>query len=47
VVAGRPNQGSIAGNGREDRGRELAWGVYFVRFSAGDYRATEKLVLQR
>jgi len=34
-------------NGTDDRGRELARGVYFCRFSAGDYRATEKLVLQR
>ena len=38
---------SITWNGRDDRGRELARGVYFCRFSAGDYRATEKLVLQR
>jgi len=38
---------SINWNGTDDRGRELARGVYFCRFSAGDYRATEKLVLQR
>ena len=38
---------SITWNGTDDRGRELARGVYFCRFTAGDYRATEKLVLQR
>ena len=38
---------SINWSGTDDRGRELARGVYFCRFSAGDYRATEKLVLQR
>jgi hypothetical protein len=38
---------SVTWNGRDDRGRELARGVYFCRFTAGDYRATEKLVLQR
>jgi hypothetical protein len=34
-------------NGADDRGRELARGVYFCRFTAGDHCATEKLVLQR
>jgi hypothetical protein len=38
---------SINWNGTDDRGRELARGVYFCRFKAGDYHATEKLVLQR
>jgi hypothetical protein len=38
---------SITWSGTDDRGREPARGVYFCRFSAGDYRATEKLVLQR
>ena len=38
---------SITWDGTDDRGRELARGVYFCRFSAGDYRSTEKLVLQR
>jgi hypothetical protein len=38
---------SVTWNGTNDRGRELARGVYFCRFTAGDYRATEKLVLQR
>jgi hypothetical protein len=38
---------SISWSGTDDRGRALARGVYFCRFSTGDYRATEKLVLQR
>jgi flagellar hook assembly protein FlgD len=38
---------SITWNGTDDRGRELARGVYFCRFTAGDYRATEKVVLQK
>jgi len=37
----------VTWNGRDDRGRSLAHGVYFVRLTAGDYRATEKLVLQK
>jgi hypothetical protein len=43
----RPGRYSLNWNGTNDRGRELARGVYFCRFTAGDYRATEKLVLQR
>jgi flagellar hook assembly protein FlgD len=39
--------GAVTWNGNDDRGRELARGVYFCRFTAGDYRATEKVVLQR
>jgi hypothetical protein len=38
---------SMTWNGTDDRGRELARGVYFCRFTAGDYRATEKVVLQK
>ena len=38
---------STTWNGTDDRGRELARGVYFCRFSAGDFRMTEKVVLQR
>jgi hypothetical protein len=38
---------SVTWNGRDDRGRSLAHGVYFCRLAAGDYRATEKVVLQR
>jgi len=43
----QPGRYSVTWNGKDDRGRELARGVYFCRFSSGDYRATEKLVLQR
>jgi len=39
--------GSVTWNGTDDRGRSLANGVYFVRMVAGNYRATEKVVLQR
>jgi hypothetical protein len=38
---------TITWNGTDNQGRELARGVYFCRFIAGDYIATEKLVLQR
>ena len=38
---------SVTWNGADDRGRSLAHGVYFVRLTAGDYRATEKVVLQK
>ncbi len=43
----RPGRYNVNWRGTDDRGRELARGVYFCRFTAGDYRATEKLVLQR
>jgi hypothetical protein len=43
----RPGRYNLNWNGADDRGRALARGVYFCRFSTGDYRATEKLVLQR
>ena len=43
----RPGRYNVNWSGNDDRGRELARGVYFCRFTAGDYRATEKLVLQR
>ena len=43
----RPGRYGMSWNGTDDRGRELARGVYFCRFTAGDCRATEKLVLQR
>ncbi|MBM4119035.1 hypothetical protein FJ251_15135, partial [bacterium] len=32
-------------DGADAAGRRLASGVYFVRLVAGDYRASEKLVL--
>jgi hypothetical protein len=43
----RPGRYSLSWRGTDDRGRELARGVYFCRFTAGDYRATEKVVLQK
>lgn len=43
----RPGRHTVGWNGTDDRGRELARGVYFCRFTASDYQATEKLVLQR
>jgi len=43
----RPGRYSLSWSGTDDRGRELARGVYFCRFTAGDYRATEKVVLQK
>ncbi len=39
--------GRLDWNLTAEDGRRLAPGVYFCRFTAGDYRATEKLVLQR
>jgi len=38
---------SVTWNGNDDRDRSLARGVYFVRLTAGDFRATEKVVLQK
>ncbi|MCX6841958.1 MAG: hypothetical protein NTX53_06755 [candidate division WOR-3 bacterium] len=43
----RPGRYSLSWNGADDRGRILANGIYFCRFSAVGIRATEKLVLQR
>jgi len=37
----------VAWNGTDERGRLLADGVYFLKFTAGDYRQTHKLVVQR
>ncbi len=37
----------VTWNGADDRGRSLADGVYFVRLTAGNYQATEKVVLQK
>jgi hypothetical protein len=34
-------------NGRDDRGRTVAPGIYYCRFEAGDYVATQKLVVRR
>ena len=38
---------SVTWSGTDARGRQLADGVYFLKFRAGDYRATHKLVVQR
>jgi len=38
---------SVTWNGSDDHGRDVARGVYFCRFTAGDYRQTEKLLLAR
>jgi hypothetical protein len=44
----RPSATSfVTWDGRDAHGRGLANGVYFLKLSAGDYRQTEKLVLQR
>ena len=43
----RPGRYTVNWNANDDRGRELARGVYFCRFSAAGCRASEKLVLQR
>jgi len=42
----KPGRYSIHWDGKDDRGRLLANGVYFCRLRAGDYQATEKLVLR-
>jgi hypothetical protein len=43
----RPGRYSLSWSGTDDRGRGVARGVYFCRFTACDYCATEKLVLQK
>jgi hypothetical protein len=43
----RPGRYAVNWSGTDDRGRALARGVYFCWLSAANYRATEKLVLQR
>jgi hypothetical protein len=43
----KPGRYSLRWDGRDQAGRSLANGVYFCRLVAGDYHATEKLVLQR
>jgi len=42
----KPGRYTLRWDGRDKAGRRLAAGVYFCKFSAGDYRATQKLVLQ-
>ncbi len=43
----RPERGRAVWDGTDDEGRAVASGVYFIKFTAGEHRATEKLVLQR
>jgi hypothetical protein len=43
----RPGRYSVNWRGTDDRGRDLARGVYFCRLKAGDYVGAEKLVLRR
>jgi hypothetical protein len=38
---------SVTWDGRDNAGRTLPAGVYFCKFAAGDYLATQKLVVQR
>jgi len=48
AVSRRPSAVSqVTWDGRDAHGRGLANGVYFLKFTAGDYRQTEKLVMQR
>ncbi|MFO7675719.1 MAG: T9SS type A sorting domain-containing protein, partial [bacterium] len=49
LVAGERPAGRYAADwrGEDDAGRELANGVYFCRFAAGDTRTTQKLILAR
>jgi len=37
----------VAWDGKDGHSRTLANGIYFLKFAAGDFRQTEKLVLQR
>ncbi|MGB9742979.1 MAG: T9SS type A sorting domain-containing protein [candidate division WOR-3 bacterium] len=43
----RPGRYTIIWDARDNTGRQVASGIYFCRFSAGDYRQTTKLILQR
>jgi hypothetical protein len=38
---------AVIWNGRDDAKRDVASGVYFYRIEAGDYRATERMILLR
>jgi hypothetical protein len=35
----------VTWNGRDNNGLSVATGVYFVRFAAGDYETTQKIVM--
>ena len=41
----KPGYYSVTWDGRDNRDRSLPSGVYLVKFAAGNYRATKKLVL--
>ncbi|MCK4328814.1 T9SS type A sorting domain-containing protein [candidate division WOR-3 bacterium] len=38
---------SVIWDGRDDTGKKVSSGAYFVRFEAGDYHATRKLLIMR
>ncbi|UCG93003.1 MAG: T9SS type A sorting domain-containing protein, partial [candidate division WOR-3 bacterium] len=43
----QPGHYTVIWDGKDDLGRAVASGVYFVRFEAGDYKKVEKAVLLR
>jgi len=43
---GRSGRYAVSWNGTDDRGRELARGVYSVKLTAGTYQATRKTVVE-
>ncbi|TET21300.1 MAG: T9SS type A sorting domain-containing protein, partial [Candidatus Cloacimonadota bacterium] len=43
-VDGR-QQTAVTWNGRDDGGKELPSGVYYLKFAAGEYKTTRKLLL--
>ncbi|HYW69111.1 MAG TPA: FlgD immunoglobulin-like domain containing protein, partial [bacterium] len=47
LYSGYHDQGthSVTWDGRDDRGRDVASGIYFVRLDTADYRASRKMVL--
>jgi hypothetical protein len=49
IAAGKQNPGwyNATWDGSDSRGREVGTGVYLVRFEAGAYKSTRKLVVQR
>lgn len=47
TVPGAPGRHVTRWDGRDDAGRDVASGLYFVRLVAADYRATQRVVLAR
>jgi flagellar hook assembly protein FlgD len=49
LASGRHAAGpfTVAWDGRDADGRELASGIYFAKLRAGDFSATRKLVMLR